>query len=213
MAKKVNKTEKPRKQVNYAQVFARKEATQERIKRVCPKADTRKGIYAFYRVDEQGFKFAYVGQSGAKDGLIGRLAEHLTGYQHIDNSIRSHGLYDEQKNPYGYKIVICAYCNTQEELNQKEQEFIKKFADNSYQLRNKNIGSQGKGKTGLENARPSKTYRDGIVQGTKNTTEKVRVYFDKYLDATIKLPSNKTKERKLQEFKQFLEGNDEGGND
>ena len=72
-------------QINYRQVFARKQAAQERIKKVCPKADTRKGIYAFHRIDEQGFKFAYIGQSGSKDGLIGRLAEHLTGYHHIDN--------------------------------------------------------------------------------------------------------------------------------
>lgn len=211
MAKIVNKTEKPKKQVNYAQVFARKQSTQGRIKKVCPKADARKGIYAFYRIDEQGFKFAYVGQSGARDGLIGRLAEHLIGSQHIDNSIRSHGLYDEQNNPYGYKIIICAYCNTQEELNQKEQEFIKKFADNGYQLRNKTIGSQGKGKTGLENAKPSKTYRDGIVQGQKSTKAKVKVYFDKYLDYSIKDKPTKIKEKKLQEFKQFLEGNEEGG--
>lgn len=198
---------------NYAQIFARKQSAQERIKKVCPQADTRKGIYAFYRVDEQGFKFAYVGQSGARDGIIGRLAEHLIGYQHIDNSIRSHGLYDKQKNPYGYKILICAYCKTQEELNQKEQEFIKKFADNSYQLRNKTIGSQGKGKTGLENAKPSKTYTQGVAYGTLKTKRKVKEFFDKYLDFVVKQPSTKIKERKFAEFGEFLADADKENSD
>lgn len=212
MTKMTNK-QKAKKEINYAQVFARKLATQQRIKKVCPKADTKKGIYAFYRVDEQGFKFAYVGQAGAKDGLIGRLAEHLTGYQHIDNSIKSHGLYDEQKNPYGYKILICAYCHTQEELNQKEQEFIKMFADNGYQLRNKTIGSQGKGKLGLENSKLAKGYYDGVAYGTKKTKAKVKVFFDKYLDYCVKVPPTKIKERKFAEFKQFLEDDEKGGTD
>jgi hypothetical protein len=100
--------------------------------------------------------------------------------------------------------VICAYCKTQEELNQKEQEFIKKFADKGYQLRNKTIGSQGKGKTGLENAKPSKTYTQGVVYGTLKTKRKVKEFFDKYLDFVVKQPSTKIKERKFAEFGEFL---------
>lgn len=200
---------KNKKSINYAQVFARKKSAQDRIKEICPRADTRKGIYAFYRIDEQGFKFAYIGQAGAKDGLIGRMAEHLTGFQHIDNSIKSHGLYDEHKNPYGYKVIICAYCNTQDELNAREQEFIKKFADNGYQLRNKTIGSQGKGKTGLENNKPSRGYRDGLLQGEKNIQKKIANWFDKSLDYSIKGKPNKNKETAYTRFTDFLSGKED----
>ena len=194
---------------NYKQVFAIKKKNEEKILKVCPIADSRKGIYAFWRVDENGFKFAYVGQSGSKGGLLGRLAEHLSGFQHIDLSIKKYNLYDAQKNPYGYRIKICCYCNTQEELNQKEQEWIKKFADNSFQLRNKNIGSQGKGKVGINDNKPPKTYQDGLLQGDKRTKRKVKEYFDKYLDFSIKDNPTKIKERKYNEFKEWLDDEDE----
>lgn len=207
MAKKVNKTEKPRKQVNYAQVFAIKEKYQKQIQELCPQANTKSGIYVYTRVSAENVRFFYCGQAKC---LIERLCSHMTGYSHIDLSIKKWGLYNAEKNPYGWKIHILEYTK---DLDERERYWIKQYLDAGFQTRNKNLGGQNSGKVGLEDNKPSKTYRDGIVQGTKNTTEKVRVYFDKYLDATIKLPSNKTKERKLQEFKQFLEGNDEGGND
>ena len=47
------------------------------------------GIYIFARNDN-GIKYAYVGQA---KHLLTRIAEHFLGYQHIDLSIKKHGLY------------------------------------------------------------------------------------------------------------------------
>lgn len=53
------------------------------------------------------------------------------------------------------------------ELDKWEQHYIKMYADNGYQLRNKTSGSQGAGKAKIDEYRPSKGYRDGIEQGRK----------------------------------------------
>lgn len=47
------------------------------------------GIYILTRYDDNGFKFAYVGQAKK---VLTRLAEHLMGYQHIDLSLKKHGI-------------------------------------------------------------------------------------------------------------------------
>ena len=44
-------------------------------------------------MDEEGIKYAYIGQA---KHILTRLAQHLTGYQHIDLSIRKHGLYSNR---------------------------------------------------------------------------------------------------------------------
>ena len=91
--------------MNYRQIYARKAKCEKRIKEVCPQATHESGIYCFTRVDEDGFKFAYIGL--ATRSLLTRLGEHLVGYQHIDLSIKKHGLYSTD-NPYGYKVdILC----------------------------------------------------------------------------------------------------------
>ena len=57
--------------------------------------------------------------------------------------------------------------------------------------------------------KPTKLYSDGLLQGDKRTKRKVKEYFDKYLDFSIRLPSNKIKERKYNEFKEWLNNEDE----
>lgn len=187
---------------NYKQIFAIKKENEERIKKLCPKATHTSGIYFIYR-EQNGFKFGYVGQ--ATKSLLSRLGEHLNGYkQHIDLSIRKYGLYDKVKNPYGYKVSIICYC-TPEQCNEKEQEFIKKFANEGWQLRNSTTGSQGEGKQSIIENKSTKGYREGVAYGELKTKREVKVFFDKYLDFTIKAPSNKIKERKHNEFKEWLE--------
>ena len=51
-----------------------------------------------------------------------------------------------------------------EELDAKEQEYIKKYADLGYQLRNRTSGSQGKGKRVIVEA-DRKGYRKGVEYG------------------------------------------------
>ena len=69
-----------------------------------------------------------------------------------------------------------------------------------------NIESGGTtGKEIIGKRKPAKTYTDGVKQGKKKIFEKVKLYFNKYLSFAIKPPINKVKERKLREFKEWLE--------
>ena len=185
--------------MNYRQIYARKAECEKRIKEVCPQATHESGIYCFTRVDEDGFKFAYVGL--ASKSLLTRLGEHLVGYQHIDLSIKKHGLYS-QENPYGYKVDILCKCPA-EECNEKEQYYIKRAADAGYQLRNHNSGSQGKGRRTFDNAKPSKTYREGLAMGYLNARRDVAHWFSLHLDVSMKKPT-KNAEKALAKFKEFI---------
>ena len=185
---------------NFKQIYARKAECERRIKEVCPNATHESGIYCFTRVDEDGFKFAYVGL--ASKSLLTRLGEHLAGYQHIDLSIKKHGLYS-QENPYGYKVDILCKCPA-EECNDKEQYYIKKAADAGYQLRNHNSGSQGKGRRTFDNAKPSKTYREGLAQGYTNARREVAHWFSLHLNVSMKKPT-KNAEKALAKFQEFID--------
>ena len=74
------------------------------------------------------------------------------------------------------------YNFSEEELDDKEQYYIKEYADNGFQLRNKTSGSQGKGKTKINEFKPSKGYQDGLKQGYKNASKEIANLFDKHLD-------------------------------
>ena len=190
--------------MNYRQIYARKAECEKRIKEVCPQATHESGIYCFTRVDEDGFKFAYVGL--ASKSLLTRLGEHLVGYQHIDLSIKKHGLYS-QENPYGYKVDILCKCPS-EECNEREQYYIKKAADAGYQLKNSTTGSQGKGKKGLENGRPPRGYLDGVEVGKMKARRFVADLVSKHLDVSMKKPS-KNAEKALAKFQDFINLEDE----
>ena len=73
------------------------------------------GIYMLTRIDENGFKYAYIGQA---KHILTRLAQHMVGYQHIDLSLKNHGLYSD-KNEYGWNVIY--YNCSEEELDDKEQ--------------------------------------------------------------------------------------------
>lgn len=185
-------------------VFAIKQTNENRIKKLCPEADRKSGIYCLYRTNEQGFRFAYIGL--ATKSVLSRLADHLQGYsQHIDLSIRKYKLYDAEKNPYGYKIKILCYCNA-DECNAKEQEYIRQFADAGYQLKNVSGGSQGVGKFNLHENKPSKGYHDGLNQGYKNAQKYVANLFDKHLVYQQKSDKpNKNQEKAMAKFAEFLQ--------
>ena len=185
---------------NFKQIYARKAECERRIKEVCTNATHESGIYCFTRVDEDGFKFAYVGL--ASKSLLTRLGEHLVGYQHIDLSIKKHGLYS-QENPYGYKVDILCKCPA-EECNEKEQYYIKKAADAGYQLRNHNSGSQGKGRRTFDNAKPSKTYREGLAQGYTNARREVAHWFSLHLNVSMK-KQTKNAEKAYNKFMEFID--------
>lgn len=161
---------------NYYRAMMIKKQNEKRWLKVNPKLTNKSGIYILVRTDENGFKYAYVGQSV---NVLGRLAQHLAGYQHIDLSLKKHKLYNKEKNPYGWKALI--YECEEDKLNDLEREYIRICAEKGYQLRNKTLGGQNEGKSGIDDNKPSRGYRDGLVQGRKNAIKEVKDYFDKYL--------------------------------
>ena len=185
--------------MNYRQIYAIKKANKERILKVCPNCPETSGIYFLLR-EEDGFKFAYIGQSV---NLLQRLADHLQGYQYIDLSIKKHGLYSKE-NPTGYKVHCLPM--PKEMLDQKEQKYIKQYANAGYQLRNVTSGSQGQGKKSLGNAKQPKTYTEGVVQGEKNMAKQIKHLFDLHLDfKPKKQPPTKLQEKAMQKLKDIFE--------
>ena len=180
--------------------FKKRKAVEQRNKnrwlQVNPWLDDESGIYILTRRDENGINYAYVGQA---KHILTRLAQHLTGYQHIDLSLKKHGLGSEE-NPHGW-FATSRYCDI-DELDFKEQEFVKKYADLGYQLRNKTLGGQGKGKFGIAENKPSKGYYDGKKQGRKDLADELKTVI-KYLNITPK-GSGKLAYRMMDKFIRLL---------
>ena len=178
----------------------RQKANEDKITNAFGYVPQSSGIYILTR-EENGFKFAYVGQA---KHLRKRLAEHLSGFQHIDLSIKSHGFYSFSVNPTGYnlRVIECEESN----LDLQEQFYIRLYANAGYQLRNKTAGGQGQGKFEINEPKAKKTYREGLKQGEINALKTVKAYFDKYLDFVIKGDCNRLKSRKYEEFKKMLGG-------
>lgn len=161
------------------------------------------GIYFLLREDENGFKFAYIGQAKS---VLQRLCSHMTGYQqHIDLSIRKHKLYSED-NPYGWRVEFLNFPESQ--LDEKEKYYIKLYADNGYQLRNVSIGGQGENRDSgsIGERKAPKGYLQGIQQGRKNMARDLSHIIDKHLVVSIRSDKqgNKVSERQFEKFKELL---------
>lgn len=186
---------------NFRQIKAIEKKNKQRLLEVNPKLDDESGIYFLTREDENGFRYAYIGQAVH---ILTRLAQHLSGYdQHIDRSLKKHGLYSE-KNPYGWKVNFRHY--TTNLLDKMEQLWIKQYADKGYQLRNKTSGSQGEGKSQIADYRPQKGYRDGLKQGRINLAREVSSIAEKHLKIEIRedKKNNKISQKQFEKFKELL---------
>lgn len=189
------------RQKNIARAKAIEAQNKQRILAVCPSATDISGIYVFVRHDD-GFHYAYVGQAIK---ILSRLCSHLKGYQHIDLSIKNHGLYDTEKNPTGWMIAL--YPCMANVLDEQEQHYIRLYAEQGYQLYNHTTGSQGKGKRALGDAKSPKGYRDGVAQGERNVIKKIAHLFDLHLKAVYKADKpNKNAIKALEKFNQILQG-------
>lgn len=185
--------------MNYRQIKAIEQANKKRlIEHFCNIPDTS-GIYVLTR-KENDFRYAYIGQ--ASRSVLTRLSQHLQGYQHIDLSLKKHGLYSD-KNKSGWMIEVCMECQ-KDQLDRMEQIWIREFANRGYQLYNHTTGSQGAGKKVLGDQKERKGYNQGLHKGYEKAIKEVRNYFDKYLDFIIKGKTNKIKERKFEEFKRWV---------
>lgn len=185
---------------NFRQVKAIEQKNKKRLLEVNPGLDDESGIYFLTREDENGFRYAYVGQAVH---ILTRLSQHLVGYQHIDLSLKKHGLYSED-NPYGWKVNFRHY--TTNLLDKMEQLWIKQYADKGYQLRNKTSGSQGEGKSQIADYRPQKGYRDGLKQGRINLARELSSIAEKHLKIEIRddKKNNKISQKQFEKFKELL---------
>ena len=179
------------------QIKAIEKANKEKILTVCPNVPERSGIYFLLR-EENGFRFGYVGQA---KHLLTRLAQHLRGYQHIDLSIKKHGLFSEN-NPTGYKVHFLEF--PESKLDEMEQKYIKQYANAGYQLRNKTSGGQGEGKQGISSNKQNKGYYDGLSQGEKNLAKKLKHIVDTHLVISLK-KDTKTSRKALEKFYDLIE--------
>lgn len=186
-------------QQNFKKLYAIKKEHEKRLLKLNPKLDHESGIYFFIRKSEQNENEIYVGQSV---DILRRCVEHMMNYQYIDLSIRAHKLYSED-NPYGYRLEFLHF--PKEELDEKEQYYIKLYADRGWILKNKTSGSQGSSKRKIAEYKPAKGYRDGVEQGYKNASKEVSNLFAKHLDYKPKSDRpNKNQEKAMQKFEDFL---------
>lgn len=183
---------------DYQQIFKDNYKRKKKILEICPTAKDESGIYFFLR-EENGFKYGYVGQAVK---VLSRLANHLAGYdQHIDRSILKHKLWSND-NPTGWKIYWLPF--PEEQLNEKEQYYIKLYANAGYQMRNKTSGSQDGDKSGIADNQPAKGYHDGLKQGRENLRKELAHIIEKHLIIYVKkdtIPHQKA----LAKFHKLLE--------
>jgi hypothetical protein len=187
---------------NYKQLFAKQKSLEKVIKQACPSIDDKSGIYFYIRKDEEkGEKYAYIGLA---KNLMRRSVSHLQGYQRIDISLRKRGFYSKD-NPSGWELNCLHFPENM--IEEKERYYIEQYQKAGYILYNIESGGR-EGKEIIGERKPTKTYMDGLKQGRKNAVREVKVFFDRYLDFNIKSPSNKIKERKYNEFKEWLESDE-----
>lgn len=187
---------------NFVKAKAIEAENRKRWLKLNPNLNDNSGVYILRRVDEDGFKFGYAGQA---KHILTRLCQHSAGHQqHIDLSLKKHGLYSEN-NPYGWKVN----CENFSEVNldKAEQFYIKWLADQGYQLRNKTGGSQGAGKKQIDEYRPAKGYYDGLKQGKKSLARELSYIIDTHLQVSLKpeKQSNKVSIRAFERFQNLID--------
>lgn len=200
--------------MNNRQNIVKAKAIEQKNKRklleVNPKLNEKSGIYFLLRTDENGFKFAYIGQA---KNVLQRLASHLSGYsQHIDLSLRKHNLYSED-NQYGWRVEFLNF--PESELDEKEKIYIKQYADAGYQLRNVSIGGQGENRDSgqIGERKPPKGYREGVQFGKKTLARELKSIISKHLTVRLKeeKQGSKVSEKQLEKFNRLLDENNYGG--
>lgn len=201
--------------MNYQNIARAKAIEQENKKRLLklnPKLNDKSGIYFLLREDENGFKYAYIGQALH---TLSRLASHLVGYeQHIDLSLRKHKLYDKEKKPYGWRVEFLNFPESQ--LDEKEKYYIKLYADKGYQLRNVSLGGQGENRASgsIGERKAPKGYLQGIQQGRKNLARELSNIAKKHLKIELRedKANNKVSQKQFEKFMDLLKAGENNAN-
>lgn len=187
---------------NFVKAKAIEAENRKRWLKLNPNLNDNSGVYILRRVDEDGFKFGYAGQA---KHILARLCQHSAGHQqHIDLSLKKHGLYSEN-NPYGWTVICENF--SEASLDRAEQFYIKWLADQGYQLRNKTSGSQGQGKKQIDEYRPVKGYYDGLRLGKKSLARELSHIIDTHLQVSLKpeKQSNKVSIRAFEKFQSLID--------
>lgn len=194
---------------NIAQIKAIEKKNRERILKVNPNLNDRSGIYFLTRTDENDISYFYIGQAV---NIIQRMCGHLTGYQHIDLSVKKRGFFSEE-NPYGWKLNFINYPKS--DLDKMEQYWILEYTKKGYQCRyNKTAGGQGEGKEKINEFKPSRGYRDGLKQGEKNLARELSSIAEKHLKIEIREDKkhNKISQRQYDKFMDLLKVGENNAN-
>jgi len=127
----------------------------------------------------------------------------MRGFQHIDLSLKAHGLYSDE-NPGGWKIGFKYFPVWQ--LDEMERKYIIMYAKSGYQSRNKDTGG-GKGKSELGERKQPKTYTQGKVEGKKQLARSLKGIIDKHLEVNLKpeKKNNKVSQKQEEKFWEMLD--------
>lgn len=194
---------------NIARAKAIEQENKKRLLKLNPKLNDKSGIYFLLREDENGFKYAYIGQAVH---TLSRLASHLVGYeQHIDLSLKRHKLYDKEKSPYGWRVEFLNFPESQ--LDEKEKYYIKLYADKGYQLRNVSLGGQGENRASgsIGERKAPKGYMQGVQQGRKVLARELSSIAEKHLKIEIRedKANNKVSQKQYEKFISLLKVGDD----
>ena len=89
-----------------------------------------------------------------------------------------------------------------------EKYYIKKYADDGYQLRNISVGGQGSDRSSgqIGERKPPKGYRDGVEQGKKNLARELSSIAEKHLKIEIRddKKNNKVSQKQYDKFMDLL---------
>ena len=187
---------------NFVKAKAIEAENKKRLLKINPRLDNKSGIYFLTRIDENGIQYFYIGQAVH---IIQRMCSHLTGYQHIDLSIKKRGFFSAD-NPYGWMINFIHYPT--DKLDEMEQFWILEYTKKGYQCRyNKTSGSQGEGKEKINEFKPAKGYRDGVQQGKKSLARELSHIIDTHLQVSLKpeKQSNKISIRAFEKFQNLID--------
>lgn len=187
---------------NFVKAKAIEAENKKRLLKINPRLDNKSGIYFLTRIDENGIQYFYIGQAVH---IIQRMCSHLTGYQHIDLSIKKRGFFSID-NPYGWMINFIHY--PADKLDEMEQFWILEYTKKGYQCRyNKTSGSQGEGKEKINEFKPAKGYRDGIQQGKKTLARELSHIIDTHLQVSLKpeKQNNKVSIRAFEKFQNLID--------
>ena len=187
---------------NIIKAKAIQKENKDKLLKINPDLNDNSGIYFLTRKDENNINYFYIGQSLH---ILSRMCSHLTGYQHIDISLKKRKFYDPESNPYGWKLNFIEY--PENELDKWEQHWIMEYTKKGYQCRyNKTAGGQGEGKEKINDYKPTKGYRDGIEQGKKNMARDLSHIASKHLIVQIKpeKANNKISQQAFEKFKELL---------